>query len=93
MKLSGKTWLMIILRATKKQGFTLSLEKTFLEKPQEVGVVKLTPTTRNLFSFLRVKDLSAPLNLTKVMSFYAWKSENYFPRKIRVDKPKGQDIT
>ena len=26
---------MIILKVTKKQGFTLSLENTFLEKPQE----------------------------------------------------------
>ena len=34
-------WLMIMLRVTKNQGFTLSLE--IYEKPQEVGV-KLTPT-------------------------------------------------
>ena len=32
MKFSGKVWLMIILKATKKQAFTLSLENTFLEK-------------------------------------------------------------
>ena len=34
MKFSGKTWFMMILKVTKKQGFTLSLENTFLEKPQ-----------------------------------------------------------
>ena len=41
MKLSWKKWLMIILKATKNQGFTLSLEDTFLEKAQ--GGVKLPP--------------------------------------------------
>ena len=31
-------WLMITLNVTKKQGFTLSLQNTFLENPQgEVG--------------------------------------------------------
>ena len=54
---------MIILRVTKKQGFTLFLEKTFLEKPQEFGVVKLTPTTHNPSSLSRVKDLIALLNI------------------------------
>ena len=32
MKFSGMR-LMIILKVTKKQGFTLSIENTFLEKP------------------------------------------------------------
>ena len=41
MKFSWKKWLMIILKATKNQGFTLSLEDTFLEKSQ--GGVKLPP--------------------------------------------------
>ena len=35
MKFSGKMRLMIILKVTKSQGFTLSLEDTFFEKPQE----------------------------------------------------------
>ena len=30
--ISGKMWLMIILKLTKNQGFTLSLEDTFSEK-------------------------------------------------------------
>ena len=34
---------MIILKITKKQGFTLSLEDTFLEKPQEGSNVPLPP--------------------------------------------------
>ena len=42
MKFSGKMCLMIILKVTKNQGFTLSLEDTVFEKPQ--GVLKLTPT-------------------------------------------------
>ena len=34
MKFSGKMWLMIILKVPKNHGFTLSLEYTFLKKPQ-----------------------------------------------------------
>ena len=30
MKSLGKTWLMIILKATRKQGFNLSMKNTFL---------------------------------------------------------------
>ena len=41
MKFSGKMCLMIILKATKNQGFTLSLEDTFFEKPQGRFRVKL----------------------------------------------------
>ena len=37
MKFSGKMRLMIILKVSKNQGFTLSLEDTFFEKPQEGG--------------------------------------------------------
>ena len=32
MEFSGKMWLMIILKVTKNQNFTVSLEDTFLEK-------------------------------------------------------------
>ena len=41
IKFSRKMWLMIILKVKKEQGFTLSLEDTFFEKPQGWGV-KLT---------------------------------------------------
>ena len=37
MKFSEKMRLMIILKVSKNQGFTLSLEDTFFEKPQGVG--------------------------------------------------------
>ena len=37
MKISGKMWLLIILKVTKKQGFTLFLEDTSFEKPQKGG--------------------------------------------------------
>ena len=43
MKCSGKMQLMIILKVTKNQGFTLSLKDTFFGKPQRS--VKLTPQT------------------------------------------------
>ena len=40
MKLSEKMWL-IILKVTKKQGFTLPLEDTFLEKNTGEGELTL----------------------------------------------------
>ena len=43
MKFSGKMCFKIILKVTKNQGFTLSLEDTFFEKPKGGGGVKLTP--------------------------------------------------
>ena len=39
MKFSGKMWLMIIIKVTKKQGFKLSLEDTFFEKSQGEGQI------------------------------------------------------
>ena len=42
MTFSVKMCLSIILKVRKNQGFTLSLEDTFFEKPQ--GGVKLTPS-------------------------------------------------
>ena len=32
MKFAGKRWLVIILKVTRKQGFSLSIENTFFEK-------------------------------------------------------------
>ena len=43
MKYSGKKCLIIILKATKKQGFTLPLEDVFLEKPQGWGGGQIDP--------------------------------------------------
>ena len=39
MKFSGKMYFKIILKATKNQRFTLSLEDTFFEKPQGGGQI------------------------------------------------------
>ena len=58
MKFSGKMWLMIILKVTKNQGFTLSLEDTLFKKPQGGGsnwphpVVLALKIT--LFSFISI---------------------------------------
>ena len=41
MKFSGKMCFKIILKVAKNQGFTLSLEDAFFEKPQ--GGINLTP--------------------------------------------------
>ena len=37
MKISEKVWLMIMLKVTKNQDFTLSLEDKFSEKPEGGG--------------------------------------------------------
>ena len=37
MKFSGKVYFKVILKVTKAQGFTLSLEDIFFKKPQEGG--------------------------------------------------------
>ena len=52
MKFSGKMCFKMILKVTKNQGFTLSLEDTTFEKPQG-GEVRLTPSSR-----FRVKQLN-----------------------------------
>ena len=41
MEFLGKMWLMITLKVTKNQGFTLPLEDTFFEKPQGQGQTDL----------------------------------------------------
>ena len=57
MKFSGKMCLKIILKATKNQGFTLSLEDTLFEKTTGGGGVKLTRThIHPLPSRFRVKS-------------------------------------
>ena len=50
MKFSGKMCLKIILKVTKNQGFTLSLEDTFFEKPPWVNSFKqLVGSQENVF--------------------------------------------
>ena len=46
MKFSGNMCLKIILKVTKNQGFTFSLEDTFFEKPQE-GRFRVKKERRN----------------------------------------------
>ena len=43
MKFSGKMYLVVILKVTKKQGFTLSLKNAVLEKPESDVKVTLLP--------------------------------------------------
>ena len=43
MKFSGKVCLKIIVKVTKNQGFALSLEDTFFEKPQGRGQIDSPP--------------------------------------------------
>ena len=44
MKVSGKMYFKMILKVTKNQGYTLSLEDTFFEKPQGGG--QIDPSSR-----------------------------------------------
>ena len=61
MKFSEKMCFTIILKVTKNQGFTLSLEGTFFEKPQ--GGVKLTPpAVEGLITFLANQNQDSGVN-------------------------------
>ena len=66
MKFSGKMCLKIVLKVTKSQGFTLSLEDTFLEKPK--GVVKLTPSLLAILGLTEIfkKDFRTHLFKKKI---------------------------
>ena len=55
MKFSDKMWLMIMLKVTKKQDFTLSSEDTFLEKPQGGQRVQIDPLPHPALSLFRLK--------------------------------------
>ena len=65
MKFSGKMCLMIILKVTKNQDFTLCLEDTIFEKPQG-GKVKLIPPA--------VLGLSKCTECLKVVLWFAFAS-------------------
>ena len=62
MKFSGKMWLIIILKITKNQGFTLSLEDAFFIKSQERmgGWVKLTPSSRFRVKMKFISGVTSP---------------------------------
>ena len=54
MKFLGKMWPRIILKVAKSQGFTLSLEDTFSEKPQGVGQIDI-PSLFRVKAYFPVK--------------------------------------
>ena len=57
MKFSGKICFKIILKVTKNQGSTLSIEDTFFKKPKgEGGAVNLTPSPSPLPARLGLRD-------------------------------------
>ena len=65
MKFSGKMCFKIILKVTKNQGSTLSLEDTFFEKPQGGFNLTLPPPLRHF----GVKVLSDFKNLKQKVYF------------------------
>ena len=67
MKVSGNMGLMITLKVTKMQGFTLSLQNTFLETPQ--GGVKLTPTFFKVKHYARKSSSGILLQFTHLFNF------------------------
>ena len=65
MQFSRKMCLKIILKVTKNQGFTISLEDTFFEKPQggnggQTGLIIPLPP-HPMFSHFRVRYFSTDL--------------------------------
>ena len=56
MNFSGKMWLMIILKITQKQGFTLSVESTFLEKPQGGQIDPPPPSLSRSLSYINISE-------------------------------------
>ena len=58
MEFSGKMCFKMILKVTKTQGFTISLEDTFFEKPQGRGSVCDSPSRFGLTS-LELKDIGS----------------------------------
>ena len=76
MRFSGKMWLAIILKVTKQQGFTLSLENKFLEKPQGVCIT----ASGNILACgnISLKLFMAPLETIKVLTFWYVVAEHPF---------------
>ena len=74
MKFSGKMCLVIILKVTKKQGFTTSLENTVLKKPQGGGQNYPTPSLVRFKSswFQREKKLIYLISLNIRSLIWRW---------------------
>ena len=60
MKFPGKIWLIIILKVSKTQGFTLSLENIFFGKPQGGSI----------WPFFEKSDVSVKIQLTTNIAYY-----------------------
>ena len=64
MKFSGKMCLRIILKVTENQGFTLSLENTFFEKPQG-GQIDPSPP-----AVLGLKNMASSEGISYLQEFF-----------------------
>ena len=58
MKFTEKMWLMVILKVTKNQGSTLSLEYTFFEKPLGEAMKNFSVNISYFIDFHRFSDIS-----------------------------------
>ena len=65
MKFSGKVSLKIILKVTKNQGFTLSLEDKIFEKPQGKGGQFDPPSPQSPPAVLGLNELEVSLEQCK----------------------------
>ena len=65
MKFSGKMYFKIILKVTKNQGFTLSLEDIFFEKPQG-GSIWLPPSLSGILGLRNNFPTLKPQNIFKI---------------------------
>ena len=65
MKFSGKVCLKIILKVTKKQGFSLSLEDTLFEKPQSEVKLIYSGAVCRLFPTLSCKQFKLEKPMTE----------------------------
>ena len=79
MKFSGKMWPIIILKVTKNQDFTLSIEERFFERPQEVSQIDCPPPPPALPSIAVLEliilphcnKISEPY-LSPVLNYWTW---------------------
>ena len=88
IKFSRNMWLMIILKLIKNQGYTVSLENTFFEKPQEEGdssnwprkpfksyrvfTIKLTRLLLYIATIFKLHSNKCPDNFYPVSLLFCW---------------------
>ena len=91
IKFSGKIWPIIILKVTKNQGFTLSLEDTFFERPQEENQIDCPPpaipiAVLELILLPHCNKISRPY-LFSVLNYWTWAKatpQNWFSGQIHL---------